>query len=159
MSNNWRHINKQVIESLAPCTHRWENYLEHYEEFSGDIVEFLELENISPEDKIWVFARVAPRLLVEIFAVDCAFSANTYAVCAVYAAYAASYAAHTASYAAADAATYAAYAADAAANAATYAVYTAANTAAAAKTAAADARKQAGERQVDAIIMILEGEC
>lgn len=147
---SWRHINKEKLRKLNPCEGRWKNYLKHYSDFEGDIVEFLELEHITPEDKVWVFIRVAPRLLLEIFALDCAFSAVRYS-----AAYAASAVARYARYAryAADAAS---AVADAAYADAVYAADAAADYAAVAAYAAAT-KKQERENQVDAMIMICEG--
>ena len=89
-------INKEVISALNPCKDRFDNYLESYSNFSGDIQEFLDLANISHKDKLWVTLRVIPRTVLEVFAIDCAFSAY-----AVYTAYAAAYA-HAAAYAYAD---------------------------------------------------------
>lgn len=93
-------INKEIIKSLEPCANRHENYLRHYPDFEGCLEEFLDLEQISHADKIWVSVRVMPRFLVECFAIDCAVSAY-YADAAYYAAYAA---ANAAAAAAADAA-------------------------------------------------------
>lgn len=50
-------IDKQFLKSLDPCTDRWENYLEHYSDWSGTRLEFLELEKISDRDKLWVMLR------------------------------------------------------------------------------------------------------
>jgi len=74
---------------MEPCEARYENWLANYKNFDAYILEFLELKNITATDKIWVSVRVMPRFLVEVFAIDCAFSA---------------YAAADAAYAAADAA-------------------------------------------------------
>lgn len=50
-------IDKQFLKSLEPCIDRWKNYLEHYSEWSGTRLEFLELEKISDRDKLWVMLR------------------------------------------------------------------------------------------------------
>ena len=137
-------INTDKIKALNPCQARYDNWLKHYDNFNGNILKFLELEKITPRDKIWVSVRVLPKELVEIFAIDCAFSASY-----TDAAYAAVYAA--AAYAA-DAYAAAAYAADAAVYAAVYAADAAAYAAAAADFAAVAER----ENQVDALIMLIE---
>ena len=97
-------INAKIISDLKPCRDRHMNWIEHYSDFDGDILDFLELDKITAEDKVWVAVRVMPRLLVEVFAIDCSLSA--YASSASAASYASS--ASSASYAAADAAVYAA---------------------------------------------------
>ena len=134
-------INKEVIKNLKPCKDRYENYLTHYSEFSGGIEEFLDLPEISHEDKLWVALRLVPRMLVETFALDCAVSAAAaYADADAYAA-----AAYAAAYAAA------AYAADAYAAAAAYAA------AYAAYAAAADAaRKKEQQTQIEALIYLIQ---
>ena len=99
-------INTDIIRSFRPCKDRFDNWLMCYDAFDDDVLEFLNLDKISATDKIWVAVRVLPREAVEIFAIDCAFSAAAYAAYAD-AAYAAAYA--DAAYAAAyDAAVYAA---------------------------------------------------
>ena len=141
-------INSEIIAALEPCKDRHDNWIAHYKDFDGDILDFLELENITATDKVWVSVRVMPRFLVEVFAIDCAFSAAA----AAYAADYADYAADAASYVAADAAAYAArdaaYAAAAWADAAAYA---------AADAADDDAWDAERENQVDALIMLIEG--
>lgn len=119
---SWRHVTKDRLKSLKPCKDRWENYLKHYNSFSGDIEEFLVLENISAEDKVWVACRILPRVLVEIFAIDCAFATASTAV---------NYASAANAYADVAAVANASYASD----------YYAAR-----------------EDQVDALLMIIEGE-
>ena len=102
-------IDNDVINSLKPCADRYENYLKFYAEFSGTIEEFLFLPKITHQDKLWVSLRLLPRNLVEVFAIDCAVSAQDY-VAAAYV---------TAAYVADDVADYAyAYAYAAAADAA-----------------------------------------
>jgi hypothetical protein len=109
-------INKEIIKALNPCKDRYDNYLVHYSKFIGTIEEFLFLPEISHKDKLWVGLRLLPRNLVEVFALDCAVSAQNYA--AADAAYAAADAADAAesedAFAAYAAAAYAADAADAA---------------------------------------------
>ena len=164
-------INTELIASLKPCSHRFDNWRIHYDNFNGTIIDFLELENITAEDKIWVSVRVLPRELVEVFAIDCAFSASASATASAASA-AADTASATASAASAAADTAAAYAASAASAAAdtaaadtaaaaaaaayaAYATYAAADTAAAAY--AADTAAAERENQVDALIMLIKG--
>ena len=128
----------QDIRDLKPC-YDPDEYLP--EDWTGTVEDILLLEDCPAKDRIWVAVRLMPRFLVECFAVDCALSAAAYDAAADDAAYAA--------YAAADAAYYAyAYA---------YA-YAAADAYAAAYAAYDAARKQERENQIDALLMLLEGE-
>ena len=162
-----KQINTEILKSLNPCADRYAVWLKHYKKFDGSLVDFLELDKITAQDKIWVAIHVMPRFLIEVFAIDCAFSAyaadaaaatNTAYVSNAYAAAATTYAAVAAAYAT----TYAAAAAADAAYATTYAA-AAANSASSAAfnadayyaTANADAER---ETQVDALIMLLESE-
>ena len=150
-------INTEILQALNPCKSDFKTWLDNYNDFDGDILDALELEGLSPENKIWVAVRLLPRELVEVFAIDCGFSA--------YASYAASasaadYAAYVASYAAY--ADYAAYAYSAYASYAAYADYASAAAYAAAAYAAdyaaadsAASKKQERENQVDALIMLI----
>ena len=177
-------ITLKEIRDLDPC---YDPSLHMKEDWEGTLVDFLQIDVIPNHNRIWVAVRLAPRTLVEIFAIDCAFAAygydtsDTAASCSysasAYTADAASASAYAAScsasasdaasaaYAAADYADAAsdadsadsdAYAAYAASNA-YYAssAYHASSTAAA---AASSARNQQRENQIDALIMLLEGE-
>jgi hypothetical protein len=79
-------INTGIIKSLNPCKNGLDNWLLHYKAFEGDLVEFLDLPNISYSDKIWVAIRVMPRFLVEVFSIDCAILATKRSLAKAYAA-------------------------------------------------------------------------
>jgi hypothetical protein len=151
-------VNRKIVKALNPCSRVWNRY--KHINFSGDLVEFLQLDKISISDRIWVGVRLLPRFEVEVFAIDCAFSAAEYAAYAANAAARAEYAAANAAYAADDAA----YAADDAAYSAAYAAaYTASdaaratNAAAYAASDAADAARAAErDRQLEALIYLTE---
>ena len=148
-------INTSVIQSLNPCKDRFDNWLMQYKDFNGHILDFLSLEHISAKDKIWVSVRVLDSEILEVFAIDSAFSAFAHSEEA-YAAYAADAAADAAAAVAAYAAA-AAYAADAA-----DAAYAAVAAVAAYAYAAADAdaayaaRDLEFENRVDCLIYLLE---
>jgi len=128
-------ITLKEIRDLDPC---YDPSLHMKEDWEGTLVDFLQIDVIPNHNRIWVAVRLAPRTLVEIFAIDCAFAAHADAA-AAHAAYAA-------------AAAYAAYAADAYAYAyAAYAAY-------AADATYYAARNQQRENQIDALIMLLEQE-
>jgi len=69
-------ISKKYIEQFNPCKDRWDNYLKYYKSFSGSMVEFLELENISWSDKKWVLFHEDQKILsddlMREFALICA---------------------------------------------------------------------------------------
>jgi hypothetical protein len=95
-------VNTKIIAKFDPCQSRFDNWKHHYSSFNGDIIAFLDLLNITQEDKIWVAVRILPREVLEQFAVDCSFSATAHMNAAYYAANAAyaAYAAYVAAYAA-----------------------------------------------------------
>jgi hypothetical protein len=72
-------VNTKTLEALNPCQDRLARWKKHCNDFSGDIVEFLDLPAITHKDKIWVACRLLPRLLVEVFAFDCSLEAENYA--------------------------------------------------------------------------------
>ena len=49
-------MNLQEIKDLDPCTDRWENLIKHYPNWSGSLLEFMELELIPDKDKVWLFS-------------------------------------------------------------------------------------------------------
>ena len=67
-------ITKEFLEQLEPCQDRWQNYLKHYSDWSGTLREFMGLENITADDKLWVFTQNIPELakLQQDFAFMCA---------------------------------------------------------------------------------------
>lgn len=50
-------INKEFLNELKPCADRFENYIEHYEDFNGSVKEFLLLDKLSIHDKLWVIQK------------------------------------------------------------------------------------------------------
>ena len=67
-------IDKNVLKNLKPCADRYKNFLEFHAEFSGTFSDFIDLSNVSYEDKIWVSTRVLNRNQLVSFAVLCADS-------------------------------------------------------------------------------------
>jgi len=53
-------INTKIIKKLKPCKDRFDNWIEHYDSFQGSLIDFLHLEKITPQDKIWVAVRLMP---------------------------------------------------------------------------------------------------
>ena len=50
-------IDTKYIESLKPCKDRLNNWKEYHNTFSGSLNQFLDLENITHKDKLWVYFR------------------------------------------------------------------------------------------------------
>jgi len=140
-------ITKDYLKSLNPCKDRFDHYLTYYSNWQGSLEEFLDLSELTHDDKKWVFVRSIEKDRLRLVAADFAervlhiFESkypnddrarkaiesarnNDAARAADAAAYAAARAADAAAYAA-DAAR-AAYAAARAADAAAYAAYAAA---------------------------------
>ena len=67
-------INKQVLHDLKPFLGRWENYLEHYSNFEWSFEEFLKLDKISYDDKIFVVKKLIPKRVLVLWACLCAES-------------------------------------------------------------------------------------
>ena len=162
---------KKSLSELVNLSLKANGSTEYDCEFNGTIDEFVSLTGISHKDKLWVILSLLTRENIEVFAIDCSVAAASYAAAAAADAAAAAYAAaiaadadiaadyaaaaYAAAIAAADAATaYAAYvAADAAAYAAAAAAYAAAAAADTADYAAAE-----NERQLEALIYLLNRE-
>jgi hypothetical protein len=140
-------INTAKIKSFNPCKARFDNWVEQYGDFNGDILDFLYLDKITETDKIWVAVSVLPREQLEYFAIDSAFAAAS----------AADYASSAASSADASAADYAYAAAYAYAYAAAYAASAAydADASSAAYAAAVYSCKKERERQIEALIYLI----
>jgi len=144
-------VNKDVISALNPCKSRFDNYLKHYANFNGDVLEFIDLKKITSNDKLWVLFRTCPRFIIEVVAIDCAMQASEYSY---YATAAAAYASYAADAADADAASCAAYGATTAADAADAAATTA-TTAAAADAAYTAAHENERLRQIEAFVLLI----
>jgi len=139
-------VNTKIISKLNPCKDRLDNWKQHYSDFDSDIVKFLKLDQITFSDKLWVALKLVPRVLIEVFAFDCAVRADSLGT-SVYAAKAATAAAvYTAAAPSSDyygavyvATTYSANAAGAAG----------------AAGAASDAAEKERQMQIDALIYLI----
>ena len=67
-------INREILKNFNPCLDRYKNYLENYPNFDGSFDEFLDLNNITYNDKIWVAQRVLNKNQLIRFALLCAES-------------------------------------------------------------------------------------
>jgi hypothetical protein len=72
-SKNFK-IDNAYIASLDPCKMRHDNYLAHYKDTSFSVVEFLKLDNITYNDKLWVWKRFTTKEEAIRFGVACADS-------------------------------------------------------------------------------------
>jgi hypothetical protein len=131
-------INDDTIKALNPCEDRLINYLGYHSTTKfRSLRQFLKLKNITYDDKLWVVLKLIPNETKVIFALDCVFAGY------IADAAGAAYAAYAAANAAANAAAYAAGTA--------YAVYTA-------DAADAAAIKKEENRQIKALIYLIENE-
>jgi hypothetical protein len=67
-------INKEILKELKPCNDRWRHYLQNYSDFSGSIVDFLKLDGIPYQDKIWVIVRLVDSKIYTKWSALCAQS-------------------------------------------------------------------------------------
>ena len=67
-------INAEKISKLNPCESRFNNYLRYYKDFEGSLEEFLALDKIAYNDKVWIFTRLATKEQNIKWAVACARS-------------------------------------------------------------------------------------
>jgi hypothetical protein len=67
-------INATLISSLNACSDRYDNYVLHYGTTDYDVDTFLDLDNITYQDKIWVLRRIMNATQARIFAILCADS-------------------------------------------------------------------------------------
>lgn len=67
-------INKEFLKNFKPCDDRWKNFLKYYTDFNGSFDEFVDLENCSYEDKIWVAKNVLNKNRLCHFGLLCAES-------------------------------------------------------------------------------------
>lgn len=67
-------INKEIISNFKPCKERFDVFLDAYSDFNGSFDEFLDLDKISYQDKIWVSQRVLNKNQLIHFGLLCAES-------------------------------------------------------------------------------------
>ena len=72
-------ITTGIIKNLKPCTSRFENYLNHYKNVNFTYAQFIGLDKISFEDKMWVLTRLMSLENAVLFAQDAAQDAAQYA--------------------------------------------------------------------------------
>ena len=67
-------ITSDKIKSLNPCNDRWENFNANYPNFKGNLEEFLNLDLITYNDKIWIGLRLMNKQQNIKFSLRCAES-------------------------------------------------------------------------------------
>ena len=67
-------INTEKLKELNPCVDRFKNWLEHYSEFCGSFNEFLDLDKITYDDKMFVIKKLIPKEILVKWAILCAES-------------------------------------------------------------------------------------
>ena len=63
-----------MIAKLNPCESRFNNFKKHYPNYEGDFRDFLSLENITYNDKVWVASRILNRNQLVHWSIFCAES-------------------------------------------------------------------------------------
>ena len=63
-------ITKDYLKSLSPCEDRYDHYLTHYKNWSGTLEDFLDLPELTYEDKKWVFVRSIDNDKLRLVAAD-----------------------------------------------------------------------------------------
>lgn len=72
-------ITLSTIQNLSPCEDRLQNYTTHYSEWSGTLLQFLDLDKVSHQDKVWIFSRLIESNKLSLAAIDFAESVlNTF---------------------------------------------------------------------------------
>ena len=68
-------LNVEIIKNMNPCKSRFDdNFLVHYPKYDSNFEQFLSLDRIAYEDKIWVARRLLNKNQLVHFAVLCAQS-------------------------------------------------------------------------------------
>ena len=67
-------INLEYIKTFDPCQDGLDNYIKYHKEFNGTMTEFLSLEHIPYEDKVWLLVKVIDYKILQQWSVDCAES-------------------------------------------------------------------------------------
>ena len=67
-------INTTFIQQFNPCKDRINNYINYYDNKDFTLTEFLKLDNITYDDKIWVWKRFATINEAALFGLKCAES-------------------------------------------------------------------------------------
>ena len=80
-----RKLTIKDIKELKPC-YCPTKYLP--KNWKGTVLDILNINECPAEDRIWVALRLLPRAIIEVFTLDCAFSAYAYANANVVYAYA-----------------------------------------------------------------------
>ncbi len=72
--HNMENINLEYIKTLNPCRSGLDNFIEHYKDFNGIMVDLLKLEKIPYDDKIWLATRVVDNKILKQWSLDCAIT-------------------------------------------------------------------------------------
>ncbi len=67
-------ITTQIVSELNPCEDRFNNFTKEYTNYSGTLRDFLKLENITYNDKVWVFTRLLDKDTLVKWSIECAES-------------------------------------------------------------------------------------
>lgn len=67
-------INAKLIKAMNPCKNRFNNFIKEYPKFNGTFNQFLSLDNITYDDKVWVAVRMLSKNQLVHWSIACAES-------------------------------------------------------------------------------------
>lgn len=67
-------VTTNKVKNLNPCNDRFNNFTKKYPNYSGTLREFLKLDKITYDDKVWVFTRLLDKDTLVKWAIKCAES-------------------------------------------------------------------------------------
>lgn len=73
MESNNTLINSETLRQLNPCSDRFNNWKKYYKHTNCTIIEFLSLDKITFNDKMWVLTQVLDSKILNEFRTRCLF--------------------------------------------------------------------------------------
>ncbi len=67
-------VTTKIVSELNPCADRFDNFTNEYPDYSGTLREFLKLDKITYDDKVWVFTRLLDKDTLVRWSIKCAES-------------------------------------------------------------------------------------
>jgi len=67
-------VTTDKVKELNPCSDRFNNFTKEYPSYSGTLREFLKLDKITYDDKVWVFTRLLDKDTLVKWSIKCAES-------------------------------------------------------------------------------------
>lgn len=67
-------ITTDKVKELNPCDDRFDNFTNEYPDYSGTLRDFIKLDKITYDDKVWVFTRLLDKDTLVKWSIKCAYS-------------------------------------------------------------------------------------